>query len=267
MGWCYENTELLLVYEFMPNKSLDMLIFCDDPNPKVGGSMTLNWGRRHTIICGVAQAIDYLHHECSKRVLHRDIKTSNVLLDAELNARLGDFGLARTFKLGEKTHHTSKDISGTPGYMAPEIFLTGRSTTETDVYAFGVLMLEVACGKKLDIQTKDDEFRVSIIDWVWEFHKHGILTDAIDPKLNNQYDKKQAECMLALGLACCHPNPYIRPSMRITSQVLSGEVVPPDVPLEKPAFMWPANAPSTYRTLDHCSTGGIMSSSTDISGR
>ncbi|XP_021721955.1 probable L-type lectin-domain containing receptor kinase S.5 [Chenopodium quinoa] len=253
IGWCYEKNEFLLVYEYMPNGSLDQFIRSDDEN------MILGWEIRHNIICGVALSLDYLHHECSKRVLHRDIKSSNIMLDSEFNARLGDFGLARTFKLSEKTHHTSKDISGTPGYMAPEIFLTGRSTTETDVYAFGVVMLEVVCGRRLDILTKDDEIRVNIIDWVWEFHKHGVLTDAIDPKLKGQFDKIQAECMLALGLACCHPNPYIRPSMRITLQVFWGEVAPPDVPLEKPAFMWPANALCSYRENDLCFTGGIMS--------
>lgn len=267
-GWCYENNEPLLVYEFMPNKSLDKFIFHDGRQSKdQGGLMILQWEMRHNIICGVAQAIDYLHNECSKRVLHRDIKTSNVLLDAEFNACLGDFGLARSFKPEEKTHHTSKQISGTPGYMAPEIFLTGRSTAETDVFAFGVLMLEVACGRKLGIQKKDEDVQ-SIIDWVWEFYSLGVVTNAIDPKLNGEFNRNQAECMLILGLACCHPNPNMRPSMRTSLLVLTEELNLPEVPLEKPAFVWPAKAPASFsQAKDDCFSGGIMSSSAFNSAR
>ena len=145
VGWCHERNELILVYEFMPNKSLDKLIFCSKRNRT---EITLSWERRHAVIYGVAQAVDYLHNGCEKRVLHRDIKVSNVLLDSEFNARLGDFGLARTINPSDQTHHSTKAIAGTPGYMAPESLLVGRATVQTDVYAFGILVLEVVCGRK-----------------------------------------------------------------------------------------------------------------------
>ncbi|KAL0006907.1 hypothetical protein SO802_008409 [Lithocarpus litseifolius] len=119
---------------------------------------TLSWERRHTIIYGVAQALDYLHNGCEKRVLHRDIKASNIMLDSEFNAKLGDFGLARTLQQSENTHHTTKVIAGTPGYMAPETFLIGRATVETDVYAFGVLVLEVVSGKKPGNQNEQSDY-------------------------------------------------------------------------------------------------------------
>ncbi|OMO63682.1 hypothetical protein CCACVL1_22355 [Corchorus capsularis] len=119
IGWCYESNELLLVYEFMPSGSLDRFIFRNTvPNNAADHNATLNWETRHNIICGVARALDYLHNGCEKRVIHRDIKASNIMLDSEFNARLGDFGLARTIQMKEKTHHSTKEIAGTPGYMA-----------------------------------------------------------------------------------------------------------------------------------------------------
>ncbi|KAK9664613.1 hypothetical protein RND81_14G056100 [Saponaria officinalis] len=264
VGWCHEHDELILVYEYMPNRSLDYYIHTDDEKRHKKKPMVLTWERRHNIICGVAQALDYLHNECSRRVLHRDIKASNIMLDSEFNACLGDFGLARMFRLSEKTHHSTKEIAGTPGYMAPEIFLTGRATSETDVYAFGVLALVIACGKKAVFEIKEEEYRNSIIEWVWELYSSDIVVDAMDPNLKGKFDKGQAECLLMLGLACCHPNPYMRPSMRNTLQVLMGEVLPPMVPSDKPAFIWPATSPS-FTHED--SSSGILTSFTSLSAR
>uniref|UniRef100_A0A7C9CFF8 Receptor protein serine/threonine kinase n=1 Tax=Opuntia streptacantha TaxID=393608 RepID=A0A7C9CFF8_OPUST len=167
------------------------------------------------------------------------------MLDSDFNARLGDFGLARMFKLGEKTHHSTKELAGTPGYMAPEIFHMGRTTAETDVYAFGVLALVVASGRTPWNQNNHDKkYGTNVIDWVWGLYKSNMITNAIDPKLNRNFDEEQAQSMLVLGLACCHPNPYVRPSMRNALQVLMGEAAPPSVPFEKPAFMWPVSKPS-----------------------
>ncbi|CAK9148459.1 unnamed protein product [Ilex paraguariensis] len=258
-GWCYESNELLLVYEFMPNGSLDKHIFSSNFQDKGGSSSTLSWERRHTIICGVARVLDYLHNGCEKRVLHRDIKASNIMLDSDFNARLGDFGLARTIRVGGETHHSTKVIAGTPGYMAPESFHVGRATVETDVYAFGVLLLEIACGRKPGNHR--------IIDWVWELYKMEKITKAMDVRLKGDFEEEQAVYVLKLGLACCHPNPYQRPSMRIALQVLTGEVAPPPIPSEKPAFMWPANTPSSNEHLGNTLTGGQLTPITTLSGR
>ncbi|KAK9664611.1 hypothetical protein RND81_14G055900 [Saponaria officinalis] len=265
IGWCHEHDELILVYEYMPNSSLDYYIHVSDEKQHKNKAMVLTWERRHNIICGVTQALDYLHNECSRRVLHRDIKASNIMLDSEFNACLGDFGLARMFRLSEKTHHSTKEIAGTPGYMAPEIFHTGRATSETDVYAFGVLVLVVACGKKAVFEIKDEEYRNSIVDWVWELYSLDIVVDAVDPNLKGKFDKGQAERMLMLGLACCHPNPYMRPSMRIALQVLMGEALPPLVPCDKPTFMWPATSPSFTR--EDSTSGGMLTPYSSLSGR
>ncbi|KAL6336913.1 hypothetical protein AAG906_036227 [Vitis piasezkii] len=269
LGWCHERDELLLVYEFMPNKSLDKLIFCNQNHGAETNPVTLNWERRHAVIYGVAQALDYLHNGCEKRVLHRDIKASNVMLDSEFNARLGDFGLARTINPSDQTHHSTKAIAGTPGYMAPESFLIGRATVQTDVYAFGVLVLEVVCGRKPGRQSTQNNYNNSIVDWVWENYRGGSILDVVDLQLNGIFSKEQAECVLVLALACCHPNPYQRPSMRTVLRVLAGEVAPPVIPMDRPAFVWPpAMPPSLNEDLqDYTFSGDRNTPSSELIGR
>ncbi|KAL4600950.1 hypothetical protein ACB092_11G236800 [Castanea dentata] len=195
IGWCYERRELLLVYEFMPNCSLDRFIY---GNEELGmEEPTLGWERRHTIIYGVAQALDYLHNGCEKRVLHRDIKASNIMLDSEFNAKLGDFGLARTLQQSENTHHTTKVIAGTLGYMAPETFLTGRATVVTDVYAFGVFVLEVVSGRKPGNQNEQSDYN-NIVHWLWDLHRQERILDAIDSRLTEEFDEEGMLRMLVL---------------------------------------------------------------------
>ena len=267
IGWCYERRELLLVYEFMPNCSLDKFIF---GNEKLGmKEPTLSWERRHTIIYGVAQALDYLHNGCEKRVLHRDIKASNIMLDSEFNAKLGDFGLARTLQQSENTHHTTKVIAGTPGYMAPETFLTGRATVETDVYAFGVLVLEVVTGRKPGNKNEQSDYnnKNNIVYWLWDLHRQERILDAIDSRLSTEFDEEGMLSMLVLALACCHPNPHQRPSMRTVLQVLTGEVPPPLVPTERPAFVWPAMPLSFREDAENFCSGSQLSPFTKLTGR
>uniref|UniRef100_A0A2N9EV05 non-specific serine/threonine protein kinase n=1 Tax=Fagus sylvatica TaxID=28930 RepID=A0A2N9EV05_FAGSY len=242
IGWCYERRELLLVYEFMPNCSLDRFIFGMEELP------TLSWERRHAIIYGVAQALDYLHNGCEKRVLHRDIKSSNIMLDSGFNAKLGDFGLAQTF-------------------------LTGRATVETDVYAFGVLVLEVVSGRKPGNQNEEqsdyNNNNNNSLYWLWDLYRQGRILDAVDSRLKKEFDEEEEmlSIMLILALACCHPNPHQRPSMRTVLQVLKGEVPPPVVPTERPAFMWPAMPPSFKDDRENIPSGGQLDQFTELTGR
>ncbi|OVA03157.1 Protein kinase domain [Macleaya cordata] len=265
IGWCYENDELLLIYKFMPNGSLDKFIYYDESHktPEV----ILSWERRLNIIYGVASALDYLHDGCEKRVLHRDVKASNVMLDAEFNARLGDFGLARTVQHDGETHHSTKGIAGTPGYMAPECFHTGRASAETDVYGFGVFVMEVACGRRPGNNLQNHHYiENNIVDWVWDLYGRERIIEAVDPRLQVNSDKDQMERMLKLGLACCHPNPTERPSMRVALQVITGETAPPILPNDKPAFVWPV-VDSSQEDSNVSFSGGQLSISTDFSGR
>ena len=265
IGWCYERRELLLVYEFMPNGSLDKFIFGDE---KLGTEEpTLTWEKRHIIIHGVAEALDYLHNGCEKTVLHRDIKASNIMLDSEFNARLGDFGLARTIQQRGKTHHSTIEVAGTPGYMAPETFLISRATVETDVYSFGVLVLEVLCGRKPGNQIELTDYNNSIVHWLWELHSKGRILDAVDSRLNKEFDEEGMSCMLVLALACCHPNPHQRPSMKTVLQVLTGEAPPPLVPTERPAFVWPVMPPSFKGDSGYSFSKSQLSPFTELSGR
>ncbi|KAJ4725754.1 Lectin-receptor kinase [Melia azedarach] len=217
-GYCRRRGELLLVYDYMPNGSLDTIL---DSSTK----SNLNWFQRFRILRGVASALLYLHEEWEQIVLHRDIKPGNVLLDADLNGKLGDFGLARLYDHGSTP--TTTNLVGTVGYLAPELLKTGKVNTSTDVFAFGVCMLEVACGRR-----PIEPGKVNLVDWVIDFWKRGAILDASDPRLENLYVEEQMELVLKLGLLCSHPNPAARPSMRQVTQYLDGDAKFPDIPAD-----------------------------------
>ncbi|KAM0822430.1 hypothetical protein ACQ4PT_071497 [Festuca glaucescens] len=262
IGWCHKKGELLLVYEYFPMGSLDKLLYARERTASSSTSLMsastdtpeLTWERRYKIIRGVASALDYLHHGSSKRILHRDVKASNVMLDEEYNARLGDFGLARVIQHDGVTHHSTQAVAGTRGYMAYESFFTGRASLDTDVYAFGVFVMEVVSGRSPSsavLYHEDDDREYSsgrgqhgvppmhIVDWAWMLYGEGKTLHAADPLLGREFEQAQVDCAVRLALACCHPNPRERPSMRVAVQVLIDGAAAPEPPLHKPAFVWP----------------------------
>ncbi|ONK78065.1 uncharacterized protein A4U43_C02F13900 [Asparagus officinalis] len=188
LGYCRWKGELLLVYDFMPN--------------------------------GVASGLLYLHEDWEKVVVHRDIKASNVLLDSEMNGRLGDFGLARLYDHGSNPLTTH--VGGTIGYLAPEINRNGKATTLTDVYSFGVFVLEVVCGKRPVQPSAENGF--ILLDYVIENWKRGSLIETMDSRLTVDYNVDEVELVLKLGLLCSHPIAGVRPSMRQVMQILDGDV-------------------------------------------
>ncbi|KAH9701386.1 putative L-type lectin-domain containing receptor kinase II.2 [Citrus sinensis] len=217
-GYCRRKQELLLVYNYMHNKSLDTILHSSTrPN--------LNWFQRFRILRGVASALLYLHEEGEKVVLHRDIKPGNILLDAHLNGKLGDFGMARLYDHGSIPCTTS--LVGTLGYMAPELLRTGKADTRTDVFAFGVCMLEVACGRR-----PIEDGNINLVDWVIDCWKRGCILDVIDPRLEGLYVEEQMELVLKLGLFCSHPNPAARPNMPQLMQYLDSDAKFPDTALD-----------------------------------
>ncbi|XP_055962197.1 L-type lectin-domain containing receptor kinase SIT2-like [Mercurialis annua] len=219
IGYCRRKRELLLVYDYMPNGSLDRFLFQNDtPN--------LNWVQRYQILKGVASALFYLHEEWEHIVLHRDVKASNVMLDADLNGRLGDFGLAKFHERGSIPETTC--VVGTIGYLAPEVSRTGRVTTSSDVFAFGTLMLEVACGRKT-IEPYRPAGEVILADWVVECWKKGVILEISDSKLNGKYMVEEMELVLKLGLLCTHTTPTARPTMRQVVQYLDRKVAVPEI--------------------------------------
>ncbi|TYJ25972.1 hypothetical protein E1A91_A07G086200v1 [Gossypium mustelinum] len=229
LGWCHKNGMLLLVYDYMPNGSLDAHIFCGPEKT------TLNWNLRYKIISGVASALHYLHNEYDQKVVHRDLKASNIMLDSNFNARLGDFGLARAIENEKTSYAELEGVPGTMGYIAPECFHTAKATRESDVYGFGAVLLEVVCGQRP--WTKIGEFQL-LVDWVWWLHRERRILEAVDERLGNDYIVEEAERLLLLGLACSHPNASERPKTQVILQILSGSMAVPHVPPFKPAFIW-----------------------------
>ncbi|KAL4615068.1 hypothetical protein ACB092_07G097800 [Castanea dentata] len=216
IGWCHEKNDLLLIYEFMSNGSLDLHLF--------KGKSLLTWVERYNIARGLASALQYLHEEWEQCVLHRDIKSSNILLDSNLNAKLGDFGLARLVDHVKGSQTTA--LAGTMGYIAPEYVFSGRACKETDVYSFGIVLLEIACGRKpAEPDAKQDE--IIMLEWVWELYGAKNLLKAADPRLGGDFDELQMERLMAVGLWCAHPDYNARPSIRKAIHVLDFEVTLP----------------------------------------
>ncbi|XP_058109530.1 L-type lectin-domain containing receptor kinase SIT2-like [Magnolia sinica] len=223
LGYCRRKGELLLVYDFMPNGSLDKMIF--DHSESV-----LQWKNRFQIIKGVASGLLYLHEDWVQVVLHRDIKASNVLLDHDLNGMLGDFGLARLYDHG--TDPQTTHMVGTFGYIAPELARTGKATTSTDVFAFGVFMLEVACGRRPISLTATLVEEPILIDQVLERLKREAILEAADPKLGGDYVVEEMELVLKVGLLCSHPLAASRPTIRQVVQILEGDDSVPELSLD-----------------------------------
>jgi serine/threonine protein kinase len=223
IGWCHGRGELLLVYEFMPNGSLDSHLFTQES--------LLIWAMRYKVAQGLALALLYLHEEWEQCVVHRDIKSSNIMLDSEFNAKLGDFGLARLVDHLKGSQTTV--LAGTMGYMAPECVTTGKASKESDVYSFGIVALEIACGRK-PISPKAPEDQVVMVDWVWELYGIGKVLEAADPRLGGDFDEKQMERLMIVGLWCAHPDRNLRPSIRQTIHVLNFEAPLPLLPSNIP---------------------------------
>jgi len=220
LGYCRRKGELLLVYDYMSNGSLDKYLYCDE------GMRTVTWAQRFRIIKGIATGLLYLHEKWEKIVIHRDIKASNVLLDSEMNGRLGDFGLARLFDHG--TDPQTTHVVGTMGYLAPELVNTGKATPLTDVFAFGAFLLEVTCGQRpVNNNTRDNQ--EVLVDWVLEHWHKGSLTDTVDPKLQGHYNVDEACLALKLGLLCSHPFTNVRPNMQQVVKYLDGDLPLPEL--------------------------------------
>ncbi|KAL2479407.1 Lectin-domain containing receptor kinase VI.3 [Abeliophyllum distichum] len=216
-GWCKNKSNLLLVYDYVPNGSLHSLLY----SSKKG--TVLSWEQRFNIIKGIASGLLYLHEEWEKVVIHRDVKSSNVLIDGDMNARLGDFGLARLFDHGQNSHTTN--VVGTIGYIAPELTRTGKASKSTDVFAYGILLLEVACGRTPVVYEPDRN--VILVDRILDCLQMSNIFDAVDPKLKSTYTIEEMELVLGLGLLCSHRKPEARPTMRQVIRYLNRDEILP----------------------------------------
>ncbi|WVZ64666.1 hypothetical protein U9M48_014159 [Paspalum notatum var. saurae] len=212
-GCCTEGNQLSLVYEYMENNCLARALFVEQYR------LRLDWGTRHKICLGIARGLAYLHEESTIRIVHRDIKASNILLDKYLNAKISDFGLA---KLSEDDHtHITTRIAGTIGYMAPEYAMRGYLTDKADVYSFGVVVLEIVSGKSNTNYRPKEEF-VYLLDWACVLHERGTLLELVDPDLGSNYSTEEALLMLNVALLCTTATPTLRPKMSKVVSLLEG---------------------------------------------
>ncbi|KAB2035853.1 hypothetical protein ES319_D04G181600v1 [Gossypium barbadense] len=241
IGWCHEKGQLILVYEFMVNGSLDSHLF--------KGKTLLTWDVRFQIVQGLASALFYLHEEGDHCVLHRDIKASNVMLDSSFNAKIGDFGLARLVDHVKGSQTTL--LAGTMGYIAPECVSSGKASKESDVYSFGVVALEIACGRR-SIEPRYEESQASLVAWVWELYGNQQILGAVDLKLGMDFDAIQMECLLMVGLWCVHPDQNLRPSIRQVIQVLNFEAPLPKLPSRRPTPTYDVQTTSGIQVSEPC---------------
>ncbi|CAI0405217.1 unnamed protein product [Linum tenue] len=219
LGCSCSGPESLLVYEYLPNKSLDRFIF------DVNKAKAMNWDRRYEVIVGTAEGLVYLHENSKIRIIHRDIKASNILLDSRLRAKIADFGLARSFQ--EDKSHISTAIAGTLGYMAPEYLAHGQLTEKADVYSFGVLLLEIVTGKQNN-RSKNAEYTDSLVTWMWRQFQAGSVEEMYDPNLmlhnhHNSNARNDVLRVVHVALLCTQESPSLRPSMSKILQMLTTE--------------------------------------------
>ncbi|XP_022715698.1 probable LRR receptor-like serine/threonine-protein kinase At1g53430 [Durio zibethinus] len=215
LGCCIDENQLLLVYEYMENNSLAHALFGPEEL-----RVQLNWAIRSKICRGIAKGLAFLHEESKLKIIHRDIKTTNILLDKDFTAKISDFGFAKLHE-GEKTHVITK-IAGTTGYMAPEYAMRGHLTSKADVYSFGVVLLEIVSGQNSASYRPNDE-SVYLLDLAYVLQEKGDLLALVDPILGSEYSAKEAKTILELAMLCTNPSPTLRPSMSEVVKILKGK--------------------------------------------
>ncbi|XP_057525843.1 probable LRR receptor-like serine/threonine-protein kinase At1g07650 [Amaranthus tricolor] len=221
-GCSVDSSQLFLVYEYMENNDLGHALFGKS-------SMRLDWATRNKICVGIARGLAFLHDESTIKIVHRDIKATNVLLDHHLNPKISDFGLA---KLNEDENtHISTRIAGTIGYMAPEYAMRGYLTEKADVYSFGVVALEIVAGRSnMNFEPSGDPF--CLLDWAFVLEQKGNLMELIDPRLGTEYKEQEALTIIKVALLCINPSPALRPTMSRALSILEGKVKVEELVLE-----------------------------------
>ncbi|XP_057987854.1 G-type lectin S-receptor-like serine/threonine-protein kinase At1g11410 isoform X2 [Hevea brasiliensis] len=216
IGCCIQGEEPMLVYEYMPNKSLDYFLFNETRRS------ILDWRKRFDIIVGIARGILYIHQDSRLRIIHRDLKTSNILLDEEMNPKISDFGLARIFK-GDQTHEKTNRIVGTFGYMSPEYVVFGKFSTKSDVFSFGIILLEIVAGKKNNSFCQEDSYP-SMIGKIWHLWREERAWEIVDSLLKHSCSPDEVLRCIQIGLLCVQEDEMERPTMSAVVLMLNSEI-------------------------------------------
>ncbi|KFK28893.1 hypothetical protein AALP_AA7G061900 [Arabis alpina] len=241
LGFSLQGEEKLLIYEFVPNQSLDYFLI--DPKKRV----QLDWTLRRNIIGGITRGILYLHQDSRLKIIHRDLKASNILLDANMNPKIADFGMARIFGMDQTVANTAR-VVGTFGYMSPEYVTHGQFSMKSDVYSFGVLILEIISGKKNSSFYKMDGLVNNLVTYVWRLWENKALPELIDPCIREDCNIEEVIRYIHIGLLCVQENPADRPTMSTIHQMLTTSSMTLPVPLP-PGFFYengPKSNPSGH---------------------
>ncbi|KAL5840467.1 hypothetical protein ACOSQ4_013075 [Xanthoceras sorbifolium] len=244
LGFCVDGEEKLLVYEFMPNSSLDVVLF--DPRKRT----QLSWSKRLNIINGIAKGILYLHVDSRFRIVHRDLKASNILLDSDMNPKISDFGMARIFAGSEGEANTAR-IVGTYGYMAPEYAMEGLYSIKSDVFSFGVLLIEIITGRR-NAGFHQSKRATSLLAYAWQLWNEGNVLELMDPLLGDTCLPDEFLRYIHIGLLCVQEDAFDRPTMSSVVVMLKGETVTLRQP-ERPAFSMGRFADHYEANANNCS--------------
>jgi len=232
IGVCLEQQERLLVYEFVPNRSLDLILFGTDNREQ-----QLSWEQRYKIINGIARGLQYLHEDSQLKVVHRDLKASNILLDESMNPKISDFGMARIFGQ-EQTQAVTSRVVGTYGYMAPEYMMRGNYSVKSDAFSFGVMVLEIVTGRK------NSNEGCNLLTTVWMHWEARKMAELVEPSMGSSFPEGDVLRCVHIGLLCVQADPAARPVMSSVVMMLGSDTVTLQVP-SKPGFFARNNSANT----------------------